>query len=160
MENRNVGWFILGIAAVIIAIIFIFNSALHDIVVSSCGLEHSLICPMNDTIEQQTYLALSIVAVLVIIGLVLIFSKPSERIIIKKVKEKTPEKVFDTGKLTREEKSVFNIIKENRAIFQADLIEKTGLGKAKITRIIDRLEGNGFVERKRRGLNNIVILKD
>ena len=42
----------------------------------------------------------------------------------------------------------------------ADLIEKTGFGKAKMTRIIDRLEGKGFVERKRRGMTNVVVLDD
>jgi len=40
------------------------------------------------------------------------------------------------------------------------LIEKTGFGKAKMTRIIDRLEGRCFVERKRRGMTNIVVLKE
>lgn len=160
MENKNVGWLIIGISIVIIAIIFIFSSTLKDIVKSSCGLEHSITCPMNQTIEQQTYLALSIVSILIVIGLVLIFSKPSERIIIKKIQGKTEKKEYDISKLTKEEKSIFALVKENKAIFQAELIEKTGFGKAKISRIIDRLEGNGFVERKRRGMNNVVVLKD
>jgi len=160
MENKNVGWLIIGLSIVIIAIIFIFNSALKDIVKSSCGLEHSLTCPMNQTIEQQTYLALAIVSILMIIGLVLIFSKQSEKIIIRKVKEKTEKKEYDLSNLNKEEKAVFNIVKENKAIFQAELIEKSALGKAKISRILDRLEGQGFVERKRRGMNNIVVLKE
>lgn len=160
MENKNVGWLIIGIAAVVIAIIFIFNSALQDIVKSSCGLEHSLICPMNETIKQQTYLALAIVSILVIIGLVLILSKQKERIVIKRIKEKVAEKVVDLSKLNKEEKSVFNIVKESKAIFQAELIEKSTFGKAKITRILDRLEGQGLIERKRRGMNNIVIIKE
>ncbi|MEK6850304.1 MAG: MarR family transcriptional regulator [Nanoarchaeota archaeon] len=160
MENKNVGWLIIGIAAVVIAVIFIFNSALKDIVKSSCGLEHSLICPMNETIKQQTYLALAIVSILVIIGLVLILSKQKDRIIIRKIKEKVAEKIVDLSKLNKEEKNVFNIVKENRAIFQAELIEKSGLGKAKITRILDRLEGQSLIERKRRGMNNVVVIKE
>jgi len=159
MENKSVGWIIIGVSVVIVAIIFIFNSALHDIVKDSCGLEHSLVCPMNQTIAQQTYLALAIVAVLFIIGLVLIFSKPSERIVVKRVKEKAFVKEYDLSRLTKEEKEVFNTVRDNKAIFQAELIEKSGLGKAKITRILDRLEGQGFVERKRRGMNNVVVLK-
>ena len=159
MENKSVGWIIIGVSVVIVAIIFIFNSALHDIVKDSCGLEHSLVCPMNQTIAQQTYLALAIVAVLFIIGLVLIFSKPSERIVVKRVKEKAFVKEYDLSRLTKEEKEVFNTVRDNKAIFQAELIEKSGLGKAKITRILDRLEGQGFVERKRRGMNNVVVIK-
>ena len=160
MENKNVGWMIIGVSIVIVAIIFIFNSALHEIVKSSCGLEHSLVCPMNDTIKQQTYLALSIVSILFIIGFVLILSKPSERIIVKKVKSKEGKKIIDLSNLTKEEKAVFNSIKESNAIFQAELIEISGLGKAKITRILDRLEGRGLIERKRRGMNNVVVLKE
>ena len=67
---------------------------------------------------------------------------------------------MDTSELRGEEKKVLSLIEENKAIFQADLIEKTGFGKAKITRILDRLEGKGFVERKRRGLTNVVVLKE
>ena len=40
-----------------------------------------------------------------------------------------------------------------------DTPQKTNFGKAKMTRIIDRLEGRGFVERKRRGMTNVVVLK-
>ena len=57
-------------------------------------------------------------------------------------------------------RDILKIIQENKTIFQAEIIEKTKLGKAKITRIIDRLEGKGFVERKRRGMTNIVVLNE
>ena len=35
----------------------------------------------------------------------------------------------------------------------------TGISKVGISRILDRLENQGFIERKRRGMNNIVVLK-
>ena len=70
------------------------------------------------------------------------------------------EKKIDLSGLRPEEKQIFNFVKENGAIFQADLIEKTGFGKAKMSRIIDRLEGRGLVERKRRGMTNVVVLKE
>ena len=44
-------------------------------------------------------------------------------------------------------------------MFQADLVDKCGFGKVKVTRILDGLENKGLVERKRRGMSNIVILK-
>ncbi len=157
MENKSVGWIIIGMAAAIIVIILIFNSALHDIVKSSCGELHSLVCPMNNTISEQTGLALAIVGILVIFGLVLILSKPKEKIIFKKIKEVRKE--IDTSHLTSEEKKVLNIISQNKAIFQADLIEKTGVGKVKMSRLLDRLEGIGAIERKRRGMNNVIVLK-
>jgi uncharacterized membrane protein len=159
MENKNVGWLVMGISVVVVVIIFIFNSALKDIVSASCGLAHGSSCPMYDTITKQTYLALAIVGVLVAIGLVLIFSKPTEKVIIKRVKEKTPRKKIDMSGLRKEDKQALKIIQEKGTIFQADLIEETGFGKAKVSRILDRLEGKGIVERKRRGMTNVVVLK-
>ncbi len=162
MENKNVGYLILGISALIIGIIFLFNSTLSDFVTSSCSLAHGDLysCPMYKTINQQTYLALGIVGLLIIVGLVLIFSKPNEKIIIRKVEEKHKKKKIDYSGLKSEEKQVLKLVEENRTIFQADLIEKTGFGKAKMTRILDRLEGKGFVERKRRGMTNVVVMRE
>ena len=153
----------MGISALISVIILMFNSALKEIVESSCTLAHgdAVSCPMYETINQQTYIALGVVGLLIIVSLVLIFSKPQTQTIIKtKTIEKKSNKKIDTSSLKPEEKQVLSLIQENRAIFQADLIEKTGFGKAKITRILDRLEGREIVERKRRGMTNNVILKE
>lgn len=161
MENKNVGYILLGISILIILIIFMFKSALTSFVDSSCTLAHGgNYCPMYDTISQQTYLALAIVGILIIVSLVLIISKPQERIIVKtRTIQRKTKKEIDTKELNKEEKQVLNMIIENKTIFQADLIEKTGFNKAKITRIIDKLENKGIVERKRRGMTNIVVLK-
>jgi len=163
MENKHVGYILLGVSILIVIITFMFKTALTSFVDSSCTLAHGLdYCPMYNTITQQTYLALAIVGILIIVSLVLIFSKPYEKIIVKTrtIEKKPQKKHIDTSDLKKEEKQVLNIVIENKTIFQADLIDKTGFSKAKITRIIDRLEGKGFVERKRRGMTNIVVLKE
>ena len=161
MENKKVGYLIIGISILIIFIIFLFNNALKEIVSISCGLVgHGESCPVYDTISKQVYLSLGIVSLLIIVGLILIFSKPEREVIIKRIKETRPKKIVDTSDFKQEEKQVYDLIKDSKAIFQADVIEKTGFGKAKITRIIDRLEGKNLVERKRRGMTNIVVLKE
>lgn len=162
MENKYAGYLILGVSALVIVIILLFNSALKEIIVNSCGLEHSLVCPMNQTVNQQTYIAFGVVGLLVIVGFILIFSKPQKEIIFKNkfVEKKTESKKTNLNDLTNEEKNVAKIINENKAIFQAELIERTGFGKAKITRILDRLEGRGLVERKRRGMTNVVVWRN
>jgi uncharacterized membrane protein len=157
MENKQVGFLIIGIAVLLVGIIFLFKGALVDITASSCSMEEE-ICPMYKTIDQQTYLALSIVGVLIIIGLVLIFTKQKEKIIIKKIKEK--KKKINLDKLDRTEREAINLIqKENGAIFQKTLMEKMNIGKVGITRLLDKLEAKQLIERKRRGMNNIVVLK-
>ncbi len=160
MENKNVGFLILGIAVVVVIIVFLFNNAMKEIVVNSCGAEHASVCPMNETIKQQTYLSLAIVAILIVISLFLILTKPKEKIIVKKIKEKIQKKQLSLEGLRKEDKEVFKIIQENQTIFQADIIEKIGFGKAKVSRILDRLENKGLIERKRRGMTNVVVLKD
>lgn len=159
MENRNVGYLIIGISILIIMIIFLFNSAVKDVGVATCSMD-KLSCPMYKSANKQTYLSLGIVGLLILVGLVLIFSKPEERIIFRKVEAKKQKKEINTSDLKPEEKKVLELIQKNKAIFQAELIEKTGFGKAKITRILDRLEGKGFVERKRRGMTNVVVMKE
>ncbi|MFH1786813.1 MAG: MarR family transcriptional regulator [archaeon] len=62
--------------------------------------------------------------------------------------------------LAEDEKRLYEEIKKaDGAIFQAELVEKAGMTKVKVTRILDKLEGKGVIERKRRGMTNVVILK-
>jgi uncharacterized membrane protein len=63
--------------------------------------------------------------------------------------------------LNEDEKTVINkIIEENGETFQSNLINKTGFSKVKITRILDKLEAKGLIERKRRGMSNLVVIKN
>ena len=162
MENKYVGYLLIALSALIIVIIVMFNSALKDIVTSSCSLAHgdATSCPMYQSINQQTYIALGVVGLLILVSIFFIYSKPQKEIVVKKVETKTKKRTIDTSQLTAEEKTVLSLVAQNNAIFQADLIEKTGFGKAKMTRIIDRLEGKGIVERKRRGMTNVVVMKE
>jgi uncharacterized membrane protein len=64
------------------------------------------------------------------------------------------------SKLSANEKTVFEkIIESQGALFQSELVEKSGFNKVKVTRILDKLEGKDLIDRKRRGMSNIVILK-
>ncbi len=156
MENKNVGLLLIGISIVMAVIVFIFNNALKEIVADTCT--HGSACTMYDTIRTQTYLSLSIVSVVFIIGLVIMFSKPKEKIVVKTIKEK--RKKLDLSGLDKDDKKVVDLLlSENKAMFQSDLMEKLSIGKVKTTRLLDRLEDKGLIERKRRGRNNIVVLK-
>lgn len=164
MENKNVGFLLLGIAILLVLIIFLFQGALNDIMASTCALggeEHVVSCPMSDGINQQTYLSLGIVGLLIIVGIVLIFSKPAERVVVKKVAVKEKKKKLKLEGLDRDEKKIVNLLQnENGTMFQATLKEKLDVGKVKLTRLLDKLEAKQIIERKRRGMNNIVVLRD
>lgn len=116
-----------------------------------------------------TNISIGIMAFVVAIGLYLIFFGEEERIITKiktirpqveaaKVTKENYRKVMD-GMNSDEKKVLSRIIDAQGTIFQSELVSGTGFAKAKVTRILDRLEGKGLVERKRRGMTNVVILK-
>jgi len=157
MKNRNVGFLIVGIALLIVVIVLFFNSGLKGIVDATC--DHGSTCTMYDTISMQTNLSLAIAGLVLLIGLFLVFSKESERIVIKKVKEKARKKKINLTGLDGLERKVVGILqRENGAIFQKTLMEELDVGKVKMTRLIDKLEALQLVERKRRGMNNIIVL--
>lgn len=160
MENKNVGYLILGISAVMIFIILLFNQSIKELTGDCPLLREGYYCPAHEALPKQLYLSLAVVGLLIIIGLFLIFSKPTEKIVIKKVMERKEKRKMDLSYLNKEEREVLHIISGEKAVFQSELIEKTKFGKAKITRILDRLEGHRIIERKRRGMNNIVVLKE
>lgn len=156
MRNKNVGYMIIGISIVIGLIIFLFNTGMTDIVNDSCS--HGPSCSMYGTIKTQTYLSAILSLAIFGIGLFFVLSKEEKEIIYKKLDNKIK---VDYSKLDKEEKKVMFELKENNgSLFQADLSEKTGFSKVKITRILDRLEGKQFIERKRRGMTNIVLIKN
>jgi len=157
MKNKSVGYLITGISFLIFGIIYIFNMGLKDVVTTSCS--HGPSCSMYSTINTQTYLSIAIAFLVLFIGIFLIFSKESEKIIIKKLKERQKKKKINLQGLNNDEKAVIKILqKENGAIFQKTLMERLDCGKVKITRILDKLESRELIERKRRGMNNIVVL--
>ena len=62
--------------------------------------------------------------------------------------------------MDEEEKRLYNIIKDkDGSAYQSDLVKETDFSKVKITRVLDKLEHKGIIERKRRGMTNIVVLK-
>jgi len=160
MKNKNVGYLIIGIAIVIGIIVLIFNIGLKNIVGQTCT--HGPTCSMYDTISVQTWISLAIAGLVLIIGLFLIFSKEETKIITKtkKIEIEKQREPIDYSKLDKEEKVLVKIIEEaDGTIFQSDLVEKSGFDKVKVSRILDRLEGRQLIERKRRGMTNVVVLK-
>lgn len=51
------------------------------------------------------------------------------------------------------------IMDADGVIYQGNLIKNSGFSKAKISRLLSLLESKGLVERKRRGMSNIIILR-
>ena len=163
MRNRNVGFLIVSISALIGFIIYSFNRALTEIVGATCT--HGESCPMWGTLDFQTNVSMAVMFFVAVIGLYLIVfgeekpvSQTRER--HEKVKPKKKDYSEILKDLDEDQRKVLQaIIDEDGTIFQSSLVEKTELSKVRMTRILDRLEGKNLIERKRRGMTNVVILK-
>ena len=167
MKNRVVGIVIIGIALLMGFIIFSFNRALSTIVTTACG--HGTSCPMWGTIKFQTNVGIGIMVFVLLIGAYLIFFGKEKEVVtkIKTIKSQVePKKITKAdyqkvmSKLDEDERLVFEkIIESEGTVFQSALIDQTNFSKGKITRVLDKLEGRRLIERRRRGMTNVVILK-
>jgi len=61
--------------------------------------------------------------------------------------------------LKNDEQVLYKAIIEDGIINQSELVEKTGLPKSNVSRALYTLESRGLIERRRRGMGNVVMLK-
>ena len=62
--------------------------------------------------------------------------------------------------LSSEEKEIVELLKvSNNSMYQSELSKKLDISKVQMTRILDKLEAKKVIERKRRGMTNIIILQ-
>ncbi len=169
MKNKYVGLLIVGISLLMGMIIYLFNNAMTEIVNENCS--HGPTCPMWKTITLQTNISIIIMIFVIIIGLYMIFFAKDELLVHKEIHKvkivKESSKGFDAKNYSSlikssspEEQQILSVLVESKGqSYQSDLVIKTGLTKVQITRILDRLEGKGIIERRRRGMTNVVLLK-
>ncbi len=150
MKNKHVGLLIVGMAVIFLFIVISFNMALETIVNTTC--EHGEMCPMQVTLRTQEIVSYSLIALLIVLGGIVFFF----------MREEQPQNIVNKKleNLDEDERKIMNIVaREEGSVYQSDLVKETGLSKVMVTRLLDKLEGKGFIERKRRGMTNIVVRK-
>jgi uncharacterized membrane protein len=161
MKNKHVGMLLLGITIIFSLVTLSFNRALDSIVNTTCS--HGSACPMHATLLTQEIISYSLIGILVLVSLFIIFFMKEERTVVKvgsKQDLSEEDKKKKLQDLDDDERTVINIIlRENGSVYQSDIVRETKLSKVKTTRILDKLEGRGLIERRRRGMSNIIILK-
>ena len=112
-------------------------------------------CPAHDNPTSWLILLAFAISFVIIAGGAYLVWTPAVK------KEENPKAhKKDISTLDEEEQKVYKLVhaKEGSA-YQSDLIKELNVSKVRMSRILDRLEGKGMVERKRRGMTNIVVLK-
>ena len=174
MNKRQIGLVIIALAVVLFLVtlsLTLYTNSLNKILHQSCNLPAE-VCPFNKAVPNQSIIGFTIVALFVILGIYLVLQKEPKLKEVKLAGNVRPKNGRDASnskpkispqdlkELKSEEKKILGLVIDEGAIFQAALVEKSGLSKVKVTRILDTLEGKGFIERKRRGMSNVVILKN
>jgi hypothetical protein len=171
---RYLGILLMIIAVVLFVIMFNFSQTMLQLIDTgqiqgSCGAHET--CP-HIAVLNQAYLGYAVALVLFMIGLIMLIfgGGAKEERIEKPLKEERHEAPVAQEKkdkwsehlrqLTGDEKKVYETVVEAEGVmFQGELVEKSGFPKAKVSRILDRMEARGLIERKRRGMSNAVVLK-
>ncbi|MBT3262263.1 MarR family transcriptional regulator [Candidatus Woesearchaeota archaeon] len=155
MKNRQVGLLIVGIAVLLFFIVLSFNSALETIVNTTC--DHGTSCPMQVTLKTQEKISYGLMGLLLLFGSFMAFFMKEGDVRNTRLSHVKKKKLISG--LNEEEKKIVDLIQlKEGSIYQSDLIKESGMNKVKVSRILDRLEGKGLIDRKRRGMTNIVIL--
>lgn len=162
-SNRAAGIAIMALAVIFFFIGFYYISSAENALLAghtveesgTCSHDPEAVCPFAELnkLSVPKYLGLFADLLLFALGLFLFVQK--------KPVEKSMEQAKSAAKdLEGEEAQVAALLIESQGMmFQNELVEKTGLSKVKVTRLLDKLEGKGLVERRRRGMTNVIILK-
>lgn len=77
----------------------------------------------------------------------------------KKSNKKTVKRNFVSNVLEGDEKILYEIILEKNEILQKDLVYESGFSKAKVTRILSKLDNKKLIVRKPWGNTNKILIK-
>jgi len=156
MNTKSIGVILIGICIVFLFVMTSFVNEINHGNESSCGCPTGE-CPMSNDLPLYAYLGFFIALLLGILGVyVILTARGMEREYAEKEK-KLAEQVKS---LDEDEKKIYEeIYRADGVVFQAELVKETELPKAKVSRVLDRLENKGLLERRRKGLNNLVLLR-
>lgn len=156
MNTKQIGFIIIGISIVLLVVMISFIRDLQKTARGQCACGPGA-CPMENNLPLQGYLGITLSVVIGVFGAILaLTSKKTDK--IPYMKNERIRKMLRT--LNEDQKKVYDLIEgSDGVIFQSELVEKSGFSKVKVSRVLDKLEGKGLVERRRRGMSNVVILK-
>ena len=150
--NRYLG---VGILVLSFALFYILNSFTQQTqftLESTCGCAPGT-CPMSGNLPVPSYWGYTIILLLSLAGIYLVFAK-GEPVMSRKDWSKN----FKT--LNPDERKLYQIMIDSEGVmFQSELVEKSGYPKVKVSRLLDKMEARGLLERRRRGMANVIILK-
>jgi len=156
-KNSFIGIGLIIVALILAMIVGYFRYTVAVVQADQCGMSVEE-CPHAKNIPPEVFVGYLISFVIGLIGVYLIISDFRSA----KLRSKSAEDFSKVASALRgDEKKLYDMVASTDGVmFQSDLVEKSGMQKVKVSRVLDRLEAQGLLERRRRGMSNVVILKN
>ncbi len=158
INTKQIGILIIAVSLAVLFALIPLSFKLAEAGMLQCVHAENAACSITGHIPLESYVAFASVIILAGAGAFLMFKVQRSEKLSKEILQKIKE---NEKKLQGGEKTVYQIVADSSgALFQSDIVEKSGFGKVKVTRILDKLEAMGLIERRRRGMTNMVVLKN
>lgn len=152
IDQKTIGIAVIALAVIVGILVFLFNQSITATMDDTCSATMDS-CPHKNNLPYQTYAGGLVVLSLIGVGIYSIWSAKQ-----KEGLSKVNKQVVNS--LPSEEKKIYDLLEaDNGAMFQSELVTKSQENKVKVSRILDKLEGRGLIERRRQGMANLVIIK-
>ena len=161
LNRKKIGILLVGLSLLLFLILILSKTEVDVQEAFLCEAVHSNPtltmeqCPVHTSNLSWLFVVLFAISALILaLGVYLMFALPRPN------EAKEDVSPLDFSKLDEQEARVCNLLKEHEgSMYQSDLMKELNLSKVQMTRILDKLETRKIVERKRRGMTNIVVLR-
>ena len=145
------------ISVILIFILASFSIKIAEIESAKCVHPPGGQCPITAHIPSASYAGAVLLIIIFVLGIKVALKSGAA----EKMRKEAADKSKTVARaLKGDEKKAYELIAASQgAIFQSELVEKMGYSKVKVTRILDKLEGQNLIERRRHGLANMVLIK-
>lgn len=162
MRLQKIGMIIV-VASLIVLGLLIFlkfqtDSQMLTACEQSCGESGGTSCSLDSCpYHQENNLSWALIVMSILVAFI---GGTGVYLSLPKTEKITEEKEYDLTALSEEEKKIFLYIKEHReGVYQSSIVKEFNLTKVQSTRLLDKFEKFELIERRRRGLANVVNVK-
>ncbi len=157
IEDKYLGIIIILMSAIVFIILYNVSTELAQISHSTCSSDPAMSCTVYQHIPVVSWVAFPTLFGLGIIGSWFTYSGLK---INKASMRHTSKSAKIIKNLDAEEKKILDIVSNHEgSAFQSDLVRESNYTKVKVSRILDKLEMKGLIERRRRGMANLIVMK-
>ena len=165
MNQRKIG-IVLVLLGTLFAIVLLYSLNLYTSQASSLGCTPSQECKKIESSLSLSYFFTGIVSAILSFGVYLMIFNKGEEAILKRLEEEKNSKISDQKfsillkALDEYENKVMSAVREQQGITQATLRLRTGMSKAKLSRVLQDLEDKNLLKKEKSKKTNKIYLSE